>query len=187
MESVIIPLLSYSPIKVGLYALFDYIGEVYKLIWLRIGATLASLILNFIYIIVYSYILYDFYNTGSKRGFDYDRKINIICAVISIICLTVIFLLTYYSIDKDKLFCNKIKNSDRNLFYIEKTLMLVYIGWIVYMCMNIVKSYKKLKKGRAGQVKLFTFKNGGVIGLCIITSALSVLKFFQLKYLLDSL
>ena len=181
MDGIISEFLTYDSLNAGAYVLLNYIGQTFNLNKFRIGVTTLSLLANLMYVFVYGYIINHFYKNGLTEGFYHDRRKRMIMTIIATIMIGSIFLITYFSISKDKEICRKLEQ-DTRLYYLDKIINLAYLIWIIMLLSSIITSNVKLKQGKIDIAAKFD----KIVVMFVVTIIICFLKAYQLKLLLDN-
>jgi hypothetical protein len=183
--SVVNALLISTYIRPGIYALVDYISQKYgnNITDIFVGGSMITL--NIIYLMVYFFALITLISTNEKTGFVHNKKLKFILSIISIIILTIIFLIKYYSSTE----CTKhdfnalqpFSSDEVILQKIDKTLILIELCYIFYLSIQVASTGKNIIKGETdySEFKISMFITGSIIILII-----SVIRGFRLKYLI---
>jgi len=151
-------LLDLYPLEKGFANVFNYTAETQQKKYLEY----IPLITGYLYTIFFGYTLYHVF---SNDVLEYSRITHIITSCIAIIMISSVLLLKFYGKD----YCSY---GDTKKEYIDKTVTLIYIIYVIHLLFDTAGMYNKYTLG----IKTMSMTTGKALYLLLQTTLLAGFK-----------
>ena len=172
MDYIAIAFLTLAPLKLGIYALLDYVGILIKNKNFRIIINSLKIITNLIYL---GFFFYIFRELGKGKKFEYNRTVRMALSMITFFLIMVVLILAFGVVGGGKGSDVEVEGiSDETMDKIELVIYFVFVGYLIYrLSTSVVKFVNKEYVKEVDQKDIYKW-----VILAIVVIILSIIRLY---------